>query len=306
MTTYKTSGRVGVGKKISRFFTPVGLIIIAAVIVLITSVGTWWQYVYNSPDRIFWGMVDNSLQTTSFTRTATQGDGQQKIVQVTQTNTTPTQLSNSKSTITQPNALVVTESIGTPSADYVRYSDIKTTQKTADGKDIDFSKIKDIWGKSDAYGSNATNGQLFNESILSVIPFGNLNASQRRALVAEMKKSNVYVFVQKGSQRHGLRTTYDYTVQINPVPYIGVLKQFAKDMGLTQLDAVDPSQYQQTQVVTVDIKVDNVSHELTELSYNKGARVEKLSGYGNLHTLQQPPTKSISVQELQYRLQSIQ
>lgn len=292
----------------SKRANPIKLVLYAAIVMFVVSGLSLWYVTANSSDNVFWGMVNNNLQTAAYTRSSSQDDGQQKAEQITEAQTSPQQLANGRTTITQygdTSARVVTESIGTPYADYVRYTQVETSQKNEQGKSLDFSQLINVWGKSEA-GDGATNGQLFNESVLGIVPMGRISAPQRQELIAAMKAKNVYQFVAIESQRHGLRTTYTYDVKVNPVPYIEVLKQFARDMGLNQLESIDPNQYKSTQPIGVGLKVDSLSHQLLELSYGAGSRTEKMSSYGSLKKLQSPPTDTISIDELQYRLQSVQ
>jgi hypothetical protein len=288
---------------------PLNFIIYAAIVILLASVWAWWYHVQTNPDRLFWGMIQNNLNTTGFARTVIQEEGEQKLEQTVDVRTAPEHLANSRSVITQGDPVttkVVTESIGTPTADYVRYADIQTTQKSQSGKDLDFSSIKNIWGQSDTQ-DGATNGQLYNESILGVIPFGNLTSAQQKALIDQMKAANVYKVELAHVQHNGLfqRPSYTFNVQINPAAYIGALKSFAKDTGLTHLETVDPSQYQSTQSVTVQAVVDGWSRQLTQINYGGGARIENFTGLNGAQPLQTAPRDTIPVNELQARLQTV-
>jgi hypothetical protein len=289
---------------------PLTFIIYAAVIIFVGSAWAWWYHVQTNQDRLFWGMIQNSLRTPGFSRTIVQEDGQQKLEQVVEVRTAPLHLANSRSIITQgepATTRVITESIGTPTTDYVRYSDIQTSQKGQTGNDLDFSNVKNVWGKAEAEGGT-TNGQLYNESVLGLIPFGNLTGAQQEALIKEMKDKNVYSAELASVQRSGLlrRPTYSFNVQVNPAAYISALKSFAKSTGLTHLETVDPSQYQSTQPVTVVVSVDGWSRQLKEVSYGGGTRVEKFTGLNSIKPLQTPPQDTVPISELQARLQTVQ
>lgn len=291
-------------------FSLVRFIVYLSIVIIVAAGLAWWFLVRNSTERMFWSVVDNNLKTSSFTRQAVQDDGLQRIDQVIEVSTTPTQLVNGRTTITQTGdsaARVVTENIGTPRSDYVRYTEVETSQKNSQGQDIDFSDIKNVWGKSGDEG-NDTNGQLYNESVLGIVPAAKLTPDQRRDLISLMKKEKVYEYKLVGIARSGLfgRPTYTYSVQVQPEAYIGMLKQFARAAGLTQLASVDPSQYRSAEPVTVDLKVDGWTQRLVQASYGGGSRVEELRAYGSTKQLQKPPRDFVPVEELQRRLQALQ
>lgn len=307
MTTHRlfrgTKGRVSAK-------LPLNFIMYAAVVVLLASAWAWWYHIQTNPDRLFWGMIQNNLSATGFARTVVQDEGEQKLRQVVEVRTAPLNLANSQSVITQGDPVttkVITESIGTPTTDYIRYADIQTTQKGQSGKDLDFSKVENVWGMSEA-DTGTTSGQLYNESVLGVIPFGNLSASQQKSLIKQMKDNSVYKVELANVQRNGWlqRPAYTFNVEINPVAYIGALKAFAKSTGLTHLETVDPSQYKSTQPVTVQATVDGWSRQLMQVSYGGGARIEKFTGLNSIKPLQTPPRETIPIGELQARLQTVQ
>lgn len=301
----KRSARTGTGSGYERI---IKFSLVAAGVIVLATGGAWLYVQHNDPDRLFWAMMNNNLSTQAVSRTALQDDGQQKVRQVTEAQTSPDALANGQTTIVQggeQGATAITESIGTPTADYVRYTKVETSQKGADGAPLDFSGVLNVWGVSKSE-DGTTSGQLYNEAVLGLFPVGSLTASQRKALIGQMKDTNAYTFMLDKTERHGARVTYIYNVKINPVAFVSVLKQFASDMGLNQLKNVDPNQYSSTQPIDVQVSIDNLSRQMTRVSYSDGYRVETLSGYGSLKPLQQPPTKTISVDELQYRLQSVQ
>jgi hypothetical protein len=306
MATYTTSGSKG--RLPARL--PIRFIVYVAVLILLASGFAWLYHVQNSPDKVFWGMIRNNLNTTGFSRTIVQDEGEQRLEQVIDVRTQPYHLANSRSTITQgqpATTKVVTESIGTPLRDYVRYAQIQTSQKSSSGKDLDFSNVTNVWGMAETQGT-ATNGQLYNESVLGVIPFGNLPAARQNALIKQMKDSGAYKYDVASIERTGIfrRPRYVFNVQIDPAAYIATLKAFAKDIGLTHLETLDPAQYESAQPVMIQLTTDGWSRELTEVSYGGGSRIEKFGSFNSLKSLQQPPMEAIPISELQARLQTIQ
>jgi hypothetical protein len=308
VTPFKRFGSLG---KLTSSAKLINFIIFLAIIIAVASLVTWWRFIYNSPERVFWSMIDNNLKTSSFARTVLEGapDSGQSTLQVSQTWTEPVALTSGKSIITQSapnNARVVTEAIGTPTTDYVRYTEVSTNQKNATGGKLNFSSITNVWGKTDPVGG-VTNGQQYGEAVLGVVPFGNLTLAQRKALVKLMHDKKVYVFtVAKRDNVAPGRTSYVFDVQISPEGYVAALKAYAHDVGLSQLEDIDPAQYANSQPISVQMRVDGWTHQLTQVSYGGGARSENVGSYNLAKAAPKLPTKTIPVQDLQTRLQSIQ
>jgi hypothetical protein len=84
-----------------------------------------------------------------------------------------------------------------------------------------------------------------------------------------------------------------------------MLKQLGHDIGLTQLENVDPSTYANSTPVDFQVSVDVWSGQLRSINYTSGDRTESLSGYGIKSTIK-PPEKYISIEELQAKVQAIQ
>lgn len=279
------------------------------ILLLIGTVWAWWHFIYSNPQRVFTGMLENNLRTSSVTRLRVQQSGNQRLEQYVRLNTGADDIAQGRSTITQTGnvtAKVDTESIGTPTADYVRYTDIHTNQKDQNGKDLDFSKVLNIWGKSET-SRDDTLGELYSESSLGVVPFGNLTAAQRAELMHIIKDRNVYkadfANVKRGNVNG--RPQYAYTVEVDPEGYVTMLKKFGEFMGLTQTQSLDPAEYKGAQALQFRITIDVWSRHLSSLSYQTSSRQEAYGGYGIVSHVALPQD-TIPVDELQDRVQSIQ
>lgn len=282
---------------------------VAAVVIFVISGWAWWHVVRSNPERTFYSAIDNSLRTTGMSRQVTQESGPQKLQQDAYLSQGAQHVARSTSTIDQTgdvNATIKTESIGTPTTDYVRYVQIDTTQKNAAGQSLDFSSLLNIWGKAEP-AQGMTAGDLYNESTLGVVPVANLNAKKRESLLKLIRDQNVYQIDNQKIQRaiEGGRPFYTYEVSVKPEAYVTMLKQFASDMKLTHLETIDPSQYKDGEPIVFKIKVDVWSQRFVEIQYQMGSRVEKYGSFGVNRGVTIPET-TIPTEELQAKLQSIQ
>lgn len=297
--------------KIIRALSSTKFIVSAALIVAIATFVAWQYHNTTNADRVFWGMVDENLQTSAYSRNTVQKSGSQSVTQVIQTATSPNQRIYSQTVFEQTgvdSATAVTENIGTPTEDYVRYNSIVTSQKSTDGGPLDFSNVVGKWAAAGSSVDGGTTGQQYNQAVLGIIPTGNLSAADRRAIIKTMKDQGTYQYTVVETKRTWPfgRPNYTFQVTVNPVGYINSLKQFASIVGLNHLEQVQSADYASSQKMTFIVSVDGWTHQMTRADQNQGARSETVSGRNLKKTLPSAPTETIPVDELQSRLQSVQ
>lgn len=285
------------------FFLLIVLVILAAI-----GLNLWYQNIYTDSRRVFDAMLNNSLRTSSVTKQVVQQDTGQSLDQKIYLKMGEYHVAQSVSNLNQTggnaSAQVVTESIGTPFADYVRYLAIQTDQKSQSGGELDFSKIIGTWGASVNEGSTA--GELYNEMVLGVIPIGNVPADQRTKLMKLANDLDVYKVEYENMERSTVngRPTYTYTVKVLPEAYVSFLKAYAESVGLTQLRNVRPSNYASADPIEFKVGVDVMTRRLASVTYASG-RTEQYIGYGQQVDVT-IPTDTVGVEELQQRIQQVQ
>lgn len=291
--------------KLTSVVTSIKFIVIIAALLLIGTFSAWQYHNSTNVDRVFWGMVDDSLQTSSYSRHTQQKSGAQSVDQIFETATSPQHKLFSETVFTQTgadSAVAVTENIGTPSTDYVRYTSIETAQN------LDFSSVLNVWGITEPQVPGQTSGQLYNQAVLGIIPVGNLDSAQRRIITDIMKESNAYSYTLVETNKSLLfgRPTYTMQVTVNPVGYITALKQFASFVGLNHLEEVNPDEYAQAQKISFTVSIDGWTHQMVATSQGGGSKTEQITGRNIRKTLPAAPDQTIPVDDLQSKLQSIQ
>lgn len=290
-----------------RWTAVVGLL---ALLVFSVSGWAWWHVVRSDPARTFYATLDNSLKTRAVTRTVTQAAAGQSLEQSTGATFAPHHQAHGTTTINQQgevSATIKTETISSPKEDYVRYVTIETSQKSATGQSLDFSKVINVWGKNQASDQAQPVGELYGESVLGVVPLGSLAHADRAAVLEIIRDQAVYAFDEQKVVRkleHG-RPVYIYDVTVKPEAYVAMLKRFGKAIGLKQLETVDPSSYRDTEPLHFKLTIDVWSRQLTSVVYEDGERTEHMKDHGVARHVP-APKESISFTELQSRLQSIQ
>ncbi len=303
----KTSSARSVGGK--KYFT---VLLVGTGLLLFAVSGFFgWSRVYQDPERVFRGMLSNSLSTGSVTRQVTQAAQGNSLEQYIRLSLGAPNRSRIISTIGQGTgegaSRVTTESIGTPEEDYTRYTAIDTDQTTAEGQKLDFSNILDVWGKSggsdDGQGASA---RYLNEALLGVVPFGALSAGERQALLELMQEQNVfatdYDLVTRASKDR--RKVYVYKVTVEPKTYVTMLQKFTKALGVKPIDGLDQQSYEGVPPLEIELTVDVLSRQLTRVNYLGNGRQESYSGHG-LQRAIVLPDQTIPLAELQSRLQTV-
>lgn len=276
----------------------------------IVSMVSWWFVVYLGPKHVFWSMVQNSLATKSVvTRThqSAEGDSLQQLIHI---DTDKAHMARSITTLKQGKTEVKTEILGTRDADYTRYLAINTDSKA------DTSKVKGVWSKNDVVAQTqdqASGHQLFAQATLGVglplgsvpVPIGDLPSSQRHSLYDFIISEGVYrpAFDKVKKEHKNGRLQYTYEVTVNTIPYIRMMQKFAKDLGLTELEAVDPNMYQESPTLTAKLLVDAYSHQLIAVDMGELGKTEYTS-YG-IPLKAEVPKETISAAELQKRLDAL-
>jgi hypothetical protein len=283
------------------------LMIIFGVITLGVGAFLWWHYVESNPKRVFWGMMNSSLQTPSMTIRTQQSDSAQSLDQTLRLNVSGQHVAHGETILSQPSSAssVTTETIGTPHGDFIRYTAVNTTQKGATGQPLDFSKLLNVWGRTPS-DPHETNGDSYNQAVLGLIPYGNLNQAQRQELLKLMEAS--YRFDSRHVEKYlsNGRPTYNYNIEVKPKAYVVMLKRFGSMTGLTQLAQIDPADYESASAINFVLTVDVWSRQATGIRYPKSDRVETISGWGIVSPPLALPKDTIGVDELQNRLQTLQ
>jgi len=288
------------------------LYILGALLLLVAG-GLWWNKVATDPQQVFSAMIAQSLQTSGVTLESAQTVNGTNAKQTVQYALGAQNMSHSITTLTQPGTVVTDEMIGTPGTDYTRYDSIQTTQKTQSGKALNPSKVIGVWAKSPTTGagSNASLSQAILGTSLPlggiVVPMGTLTPAQRATLLQEIKTDKVYQASYKNVQRKTVagRLLYTYDVTIPPIGYVKLLRNFSHDIGLHDLDQVNPDSYKGQPDLHLRLTVDVRASHLAQVSLTQGQYSQSYTGYDEPVQVA-VPKKAISVAQLQQLLQQMQ
>lgn len=266
---------------------------------------------FNDPETVFYSMLKNNISTPGVTRTVVQQSNGQSLTQTIQAQTGEHNIVTGQTELSQGSGdtrtAITTESIGTPNQDFIRYSTIETTQRGSSGAPLDFSKVVGVWGVSSPDESVERGGELFSEATLGIVPFGMLHPEARDELIREIKEKDVYGIRFGQTERKIIegRPTYVYQASIQPDLYVSMLKRFGSYIRTSQLDTLNPDNFKGSPVIRIDFEVDVWSRQLKRALFQDSTREEIYSSYGLTRDVQLPQ-RTVSVQELQQMLQSVQ
>lgn len=282
----------------------------SGLVLLLVAGALWWCKLSVTPERVFWGMIGQSFQTTGVTMSSISEQGEATVEQHLQYSLGDQNRALASTTLRQGGAVVTTQTLGTLGADYTRYAQIQTERTGSDGGPLDLSKVLNVWAKTE---QPAGSSQILSQTILGLsvplgsipVPIGSLDPEQRQKLIDQIKNESVYEVSFKDAKREKQngRLYYTYEVKIQTIPYVHLVKEFAKGIGLHDLDQVEPNDYQ-GEPLTVQIKVDARAKQIVEVYVPTVDSRQRFSSY-DISVSLGVPSGSVPAEELQRRLNEL-
>lgn len=284
------------------------ILIVAGILFLVGSGLMFCFNNYKKPENVFARMLANSLSTTSVTKRSVVAGEAQQVTQTTQLQTTPDPRIHGIVEISQGSgdqkSFVKRETITSTTANFVRLVQIETSQKNAAGQPYNFSSVLGAWGTTAATEGDNSISQLYGQNV--AVPYANISAAQRRALLAQIQRDNVYQVDYSKVVRSTIngRQAYAYDVGVKPEAFISMMKAVGAAVGVKSFDEVDPASYENLPIVKFKFIVDVLSSDLIAVDYGNG-QFETYSGVG-VRSVARNPNSPVSMNELQQRLQNLQ
>lgn len=284
------------------------IIAILAAVIFAVSLGAWVKHIHTGPQNVFEAMLSQNLSTRSVTKEVTSEQEGESVSQFTQLSLVGEPTARSIIILKQKGEdgkenVVKTETIGTNKADFSRYVQIDTSQKTESGQQADFSGVINQWGKGDAQEGSS---QYLQQGALGLIPFANLSNEAKSKLLSRMYEKKVFETDYSKAKSVNLdgKPAWEYPVQINIAEYVGILQSIAKEIGLAEVSGLDPEAYKDSPPAPVTITVGKYSRQILQLTTGEGQK-EKYSAHGLVNPITLPE-KTIPLEELQQKLQLVQ
>jgi hypothetical protein len=275
----------------------------AVFVIILGGLLSW--HTYTSPKTVWNDMLVNNLAARSVTKNQVVSSGTSADVQSVSIQFGPPYAARSLVTVRSEAGGVTTETLATQDAAFLRYADITD----ATGKK-DYSSLVNVWAKAGNDNTGSQLKQVFNKAVLDlsiapVPPIGYLDAAKRNEIVRYIHQEQVFApdFAHVKSEVINGREVYTYTVTVKLAPYLRMMQEFARVYGLKDLESISPTEYQSA-TLKLDISADKLSHQMARVASSTLGLNETYTDYGVIQNLQ-PPTKTVSISELQKRLASV-
>jgi hypothetical protein len=285
---------------------------VLGVVLLVVSGYLAYTRLYLSKDRRFWIAIENSMSTQSYVREITAGGTGNRTVEKTRYTFGPQatieKLTSvgAKSATTESN--VVTQTVATPSAQFVSYVDITTSEKKPNGDAYNFDSVKGVWARQAEATTQEEADQLkqdFVQQHVTIVPFGNLSGVARRNLLQELKSSGVYEIDRLNIVKQEIdgKNYMAYPVRVHLKKYVSILQKHFYELGYGTFSALDPSQYTETAKYNATLLLDMNGTTLRGMATSTQTELYVNYGTSRKTTI---PTNAISLDDLQSRLQALQ
>ncbi len=287
-----------------------GLFLVGLVI-FVGSGYNWIVHVYGGAYNTFWGMIGDNLKSYGLSEISSQKDDSRGLSQdqVTQLQLGQQAVADGTANIVQnagaaDQVKISTETIATPTTNYIRYTELSINQPLANGQKPDFSKFEGIWASAPNIGDGKSTFVNAMFGPLGRMPIGYLQPKQRQELVNFMQTNKVYTFndLTVKKEYHGTRPVYVYEVDVNTRAYVMMLKKFDQMTGLNQIGSVDENQFSASEKLQLKVSVDVLSRNIVKVEYPSSGQAETFTGFG-AHMPVSLPTNTVSVNQLEAQLQ---
>lgn len=262
----------------------------------------WYYLIYTNPQRIFWGMVENNLSTSSISKVSSQESGSFSSQEVVQVTFSPQLAVHNVRDITdntqqQPTRIKL-EAIGTRQADYQHY--LLIDRPAAEGQEkLDYGRVYNMWLKSDEGGA-----QLLNSNLFGPVLFGRMPENIRHDLMNDLKKAYDVNFETVKKMNLDGRRTYSFEVEVNLASYAAAAQKYARLLKLPVAEQIDPASYSEDDKTKVTIYVDALSRQVRKMHFSSANTFEDYSSYG-ISKKVTPPTRTVSSEQFQDAINSV-
>ncbi len=287
------------------------LVVLGAILLAISG-----YYAYNklylTNEKRFWLAIENSMSTRSVVRSVESGGTGNKTIETsrfhfgTESTVNRSTSVGSKSATSESN--VTTQNILTPASQYVRYTDISTSELRADGTAYDFSSIKGIWAKQAQAGTPEEVDRLklsYIQPHVTLVPFGNLRAIDRNKILKQMKDTAVYEidFNNPSKQIINEQEYLIFSAKVKLKQYVSILQANFSAMGFGVFPPLNADNYPEKARYNVQFMIDPRSNVFAGIKLDN--QTENYTNYGV--NMQAPiPDTAIPLDQLQQQLQSLQ
>lgn len=286
--------------------------IIVGTILFVASAYVAYTRLYLTNERRFWIAIENSMSTASVTREVQNGGTGNKTIDKSRFTFGAQAVTNKISSISQKSATsesnVSTETMQTPTSEYVRYLNISTNEKRQDGGSYDFNKALGLWAvqsEANTPDEKAEAKLSYVQPHITLAPFGNMRPNDRNEIMNKLKNDGAYEVDYKNARvdtSEGSKYLL-FNVRVKTKKYVKVLQDQFTMLGYGIFPPLNAANYPENARVNGTFVVDAKSNTLIGIVFNNVT--ERYSNYG-FNRFIELPTNAVPLDDLQQRLQEAQ
>jgi len=267
------------------------IIMSLGLILALTSSYLWYSRLYMTDERIFWAAIENSMSTSSVTRTVNSGGSGNGLTQQHQLVFSPNPAIASKVTVANASATenisVVTEGRNFLDAQYSRYTELSIDRNGQPS--VGVGDLLNKWESIESGDSDPETVRLnYLGELVTLVVFGNYDPDYRREMISNMKESGVYSIDLASTQDSVLNNEESivYAVTVNLKGYVAQLNKAFVDAGFGEFPALNPDNYEETSEVRMQVHVVKRTGSIAQITY--AGREESFSAYGIYREVDRP------------------
>ena len=238
-----------------------------------------WTKVYENPARVFWDGIANDLATSQVIRQINEQSTGTTLSETIRLNLSGGDLAQANTTLTNLGSSISTETIGTPYADYVKYTDIIDKAHNQKVIPLSLRSLIGVWVKHSPGTLKSPLTHLLGQSILGVVPTAYIPEPQRQALMVLAHKAFKPDLSTVSTRTINGKRAYVYRVKISAVNYAEFVSTFCSDEGFGRPAFLRPGNFSAGSTYDLQFSINPQSHEILQINYGHG-HVENYSGYG--------------------------
>jgi hypothetical protein len=255
----------------------------------------WYTRMFLNNDRVFWKAIENSMATSSVTRTLVSGGSGNQVTQNQQFFFSPQMVSLSKVQFKQDSATiktsVTTEGVAYPDSQYSRYTSFSTNQKKSDGSSPSLDTILGQWEETNYPAETKDDArQNYVSELVTLAIFGNYDAQFRKDTLHSLKESHVYSItnVSKANDVDSSAKSSEiyYSLSIKLKPFARELQNAFKQAGYGEFSALNEQNFKEDAKINAVFIIDRNSLSIRKIQFSN--RNEAYQAYGLQKTVNRP------------------
>jgi hypothetical protein len=279
------------------------VLLLSSLVIVGFSVYSWWRFLYLSDSRVFWGAIDQSLQTKGVTKTVRSEDETGLRIERSSIGFSPLSSQGYSESRTLNGEVSVSESIALFDRDFARYIEIRPRDGV---ESFDTSLLQGVWAET-TYPSLRESKTLADQITNGLLVFtGNMNAADRSEFVSQLRDTQVFTPTYVRDEVISGKKTQVYMTSVRVSAYNTALKSYLEKIGLKDTATQVGEGGDGAENPSFEIAIEPISRQIVKsgIPSLSSPASTTYTNWGVTRQLE-APQEYISVDELQSRIQSL-